>query len=172
MKNLIKKILKEEAHKRLLREQDDKPPMVWNKCSSDVKNHNGPILLMFGRDYCGPCKKLKKIMETESKFNEWAHDNNVVGLYLDCEVKHWTKDDPKGCRTKKCSDGRTYQEDLGDTTWKFGGAIGGSGMKRYDGRWQGVPKIFITDSSFEKQNKVKFNDYNIDNMVNSLNSAL
>ena len=80
------------------------------------------------------------------------------------------EEDTQKCRVKKCSDGKTFHDDLVDTTTKFGGEIG-TGMASQSGKWQGVPKIFLTDSSFNKKNEIK-TDFNMDNFVKSLGESL
>jgi len=143
--------------------------MEWKECSADIKNHDGPVLLMFSRSWCGPCKKIKKITDKSEDFQKWADSNNVIGLNLWCENKHWM-DDTEGCRSTKCSDGKTLQEDLEKTTEEFGGELG-TGMASETGKWQSVPKIFLTDSSFNKKNEIK-TDFNMDNFIKSLGEAL
>ncbi len=145
-------------------------PMEWKECSADIKNHNGPVLLMFSRPWCGPCKKLKKITDKSKDFQKWAADNNVIGLNIWCETKHWMDDD-QGCKSTKCSDGKTLQQDLEEVTTEFGGEVGGSGMPNSMGKWQGVPKIFLTDSSFNKKNEIE-TDFNMDNFIKTLEGAL
>ena len=39
------------------------------------------------------------------------------------------------------------------------------------GKWQGVPKIFLTDSSFNKKNEIE-TDFNMDNFIKTLEGAL
>ena len=153
-------------------------PMEWKKCSADIKNHDGPVLLFFSRNYCYPCKKLKKMMDSNEKFQKWAHDNNLVGLYIYCETPYWVsdKDDDQKCRTTKCSDGKTLNQDLEELTEKFGGTTGGSGLAPEPddpdyNKWGGVPKLFITDSSFNKKNEINV-DSNINNLIKSLGKAI
>ena len=38
--------------KKTVVDYDAKPPMEWEKCSADIKNHDGPVLLMFSRPWC------------------------------------------------------------------------------------------------------------------------
>ena len=55
-------------------------------------------------------------------------------------------------------------------TTEFGGELG-TGMASLSGKWQGVPKIFLTDSSFNKKNEIKL-DFNMDNFIETLEGAL
>jgi len=180
----MKRLIIEEANKRMLNDEggedhflrhktvvdyDATAPMEWKECSVDIKNHDGPVLLMFSRPWCGPCKKLKNITDKSKDFQKWAADNNVIGLNIWCENKEWM-DDKQGCRSTKCSDGKTLQQDLEDMTTEFGGELG-TGMASLSGKWQGVPKIFLTDSSFNKKNEIKL-DFNMDNFIETLEGAL
>ena len=140
------------------------PPIEWKNCSADVKNHNGPVLVFFSRDYCSPCKKLKRSMDEDEDFREIVHRKNIMVLYMHCETPYWVRDvdDDQKCRVKKCSDGKTFHEDVIDTTTKFGGdGTTSSGLhspdKKDDGKWSGVPKLFLSDSSFNKQIKLSSN---------------
>ena len=202
----------------------------WKHCSADVKNHNGPVLVFFSRDYCSPCIKLKKMMDKNETFRDVVQGLNIMLLYMYCETPYWVRDqdDPQKCRSKKCSDGKTFHDDLIDTTTKFGGdantdsgllmsspitvtdhdstwdykAQGGvwftkkkkggkdwislyGNKEAYDKlnakypnhlrgnpnnnnkKWSGVPKLFITDSSFNKQIKLPSN---IDGIIDELMS--
>jgi len=205
------------------------PPIEWKNCSADVKNHNGPVLVFFSRDYCSPCKKLKRRMDENEMFRNIVHRDNIMLLYMYCETPWWVRDidDTQKCRAKKCSDGKTFHDDLIDTTTKFGGdGETSSGVKKplpritvtdYDStwdyktengiwytkkkkggkdwislygnkeaydklnakypnhlrgnpnnnnkKWSGVPKLFISDSSFNKQIKLPSN---IDDMIDEL----
>tara|TARA_Y100000589_G_scaffold302060_1_gene313367 strand:- start:3189 stop:3776 length:588 start_codon:yes stop_codon:yes gene_type:complete len=161
-------------HKTVV-DYDATVPMEWKECSADIKNHNGPVLLFFGSYSCPPCVKLKKNMDKNENFQKWAQDNNVIGLYMYCEKPYWVKPerDTRGCSTTKCSDGKTLHDDIIETKEIFGGAPMGSGMATNDGKWRGAPKLFITDSSFNKKNNVKTgNPSDIDNLIKTLEGAL
>ena len=192
-----KRILIEEANKRLLRESgydptiqkgwDDIPEIPlppkpeprpkfyeWFNCSSDVKNHSGPVLLMFSNSSCLPCKKIKKIMDGSDEFKKWVSDNNVALLYIGCHTVRWDKEDKEKCKSKKCSDGKTMHQDYEDTMSEFGGNPNSSGMNvPDDNRWTGVPSFFMTDSSFNKKsNRVSLKDFEITNLIKDLEREL
>jgi len=138
IKRMVKRVLKEthgvtdmqnkEMMGKLAKEKERidaeaPPPIEWKNCSADVKNHNGPVLVFFSRDYCSPCKKLKRSMDENEEFRNIVHRNNIMVLYMHCETPYWVRDadDDQKCRVKKCSDGKTFHDDLVDTTTKFGG---------------------------------------------------
>lgn len=141
-------------HKTVV-DYDAKPLIEWNECSSDVKNHNGPVLLMFSNPACGPCKKIKKIMDMSEEFNSWVYDNNIELVNIGCTVPDYMRNDPGKCRSRKCSNGKSMSEDYVDMMEKFGGDPHSTGLKipGMSHGWTGVPSFFITDSSFNKKSK-------------------
>jgi thiol-disulfide isomerase/thioredoxin len=197
----IKRQLIEEANKRLLGESGYDPtiqsdwvdipeiPIVppipeppgprpvyyeWFNCTSDVKGHSGPVLLMFSNPSCLPCKKIKKIMDGSDEFKKWVSDNNVALLYIGCHTVYWDKEDKEKCKSKKCSDGKTMNQDYVDIMTEFGGNPNSTGMKvPDDNRWTGVPSFFMTDSSFNKKsNRIGLKTYEIKDLIEVLEKEM
>ena len=181
LQRIVKKVIQEQTedngedhflrHKTVV-DYDAKPLIEWNECSSDVKNHNGPVLLMFGNPACTPCKKIKKIMYDSEEFNSWVYDNNIALLYLGCHTPHWDRKDSQKCRSKKCSNGKTMNDDYENIMELFGGNPNNTGL-RMDDRWTGVPSFFMTDSSFNKKgNRIGLRTYEIKDFIKVLEGEM
>ena len=117
-------------------------------------------------------------MDESEYFRNIVHDENIMLLYMHCETPYWVRDadDDQKCRVKKCSDGKTFHDDLVDTTTKFGGRTGGSGLAPQPddpdyNKWGGVPKLFLSDSSFNKQIKLS-SKFGINDVIGDLNKGL
>ena len=93
-------------------------------------------------------------MDMSDEFNSWVYENNIALLYIGCTIPHFMRNDPGKCRSRKCSNGKSMNEDYDDMMLKFGGNPHSTGLVNPgDDRWTGVPSFFITDSSFNKKSK-------------------
>ena len=141
----------------------------WHKCSQDVKNISGPLLVYFNASWCAPCRNLKSKVFESDIFKQWVDENNVTLLSVECR---YHGPPPEGECAKKCGDD-TLQGDGTNITLHFNGYVG-SGLLMGDEKhkWAGIPTVFLTDSKMNNIDVKIPTNFNAEEYVEELQLSL